>query len=116
MTGDLRAPGALATVLRVCVGGGLVAVVVFTLLGMPLIGVAPAAGLLIGSLNGFLAFRSLASEASFRLSSLFRLAVLSAAGIGAGLLLGTDMVYLTVGGLAVAQLVLAAVAVREVVR
>lgn len=82
--------------------------------GLPRAGVAIAAGLVIGSINGHLALRSLRSDASFRIASLGRLGALSAAGVGVGFLLGSDVVYFTVAGLAVAQLILAAVAAIEV--
>jgi hypothetical protein len=76
-------------------------------------GAALAAGLLIGSANGFLAERSLASG-SFRVFSLGRLAALSTAGIGVGFLLGVDVIWLVVMGLALAQVALSAAAIREV--
>lgn len=99
-----------------CLGVAAAALVVLSVTGHPRAGAAAAAGVLIGSVNGHLALRSLTSGASFRIASLGRLAALSVAGVGIGLLLGTDVVYLTIGGLAVAQLVLAAAAAYEVAR
>jgi hypothetical protein len=46
--------------------------------------------------------------------SLARLAGLSVAGVGIGYLLGVDMIWLVVAGLALAQLALSAAAIREV--
>ncbi len=107
---------ALQVVLWGCLGTAVAALAVFPATGHPRAGVAAAVGLLIGSVNGHLALRSLTSGASFRIASLGRLSVLSVAGVGIGLLLGTDVVYLTIGGLAVAQLVLAGAAAYEVAR
>lgn len=86
-----------------------------TVSGHPRAGLALAAGLLVGSVNGLWARRSLGSELSFRATSLGRLAVLSAAGLAIGFALGTDVAWLTLAGLAVAQLALAGAALREMV-
>ena len=108
------AAAALRAALRGCLGAAVAAVAISALAGSPRAGIAIAAGLAIGSVNGHLALRSLASDASFRIASLGRLGILSAAGVGVGLLLGTDVVYFTIAGLAVAQLILAGVAAYEV--
>lgn len=105
---------ALRIVLMGCLAAAFAALVAFSIAGSIRAGVAVAAGLVIGSLNGHLALRSLRSEGSFRVASLGRLGALSAAGVGIGFLLGTDVVYFTIGGLALAQLILAAVAAFEV--
>jgi hypothetical protein len=76
-------------------------------------GAALAAGLLIGSANGFLANQAL-GLGSFRMSSLARLAALSTVGVGVGYLLGVDLIWLVVAGLALAQLALSVAAAREV--
>jgi len=68
-------------------------------------GLALAIGLLVGSANGLLVQRSLALGVGFTAVSLVRLLVLTGLGLGIGLLV--------VGGIAVAQLVLAGFAVRE---
>jgi hypothetical protein len=104
---------ALRIVLRGCLAAAIIAVAFSIVAGFPRAGIAIAAGLVIGSVNGHLALRSLASDASFRIASLGRLGILSAAGVGVGFLLGTDVVYFTIGGLAVAQLILATVAAYE---
>jgi hypothetical protein len=74
---------------------------------------ALAIGLLIGSANGLLVQRSLALGVGFTALSLVRLLVLTGLGLGIGLLIGLSQVWLVVGGIAVAQLVLAAFAVKE---
>lgn len=74
---------------------------------------ALAAGVVIGSVNGLWAQRSLGSEIPFRAASLGRLAVLSAVGLAVGFALGTDVAWLTLIGLAVAQLILAGAAFKE---
>ncbi|TME57744.1 MAG: hypothetical protein E6I60_01200 [Chloroflexi bacterium] len=76
-------------------------------------GVALAIGLLVGSANGLLVQRSLALGVGFTAVSLVRLLGLTGLGLGIGLLIGLSQVWLVVGGIAVAQLVLAGFAVRE---
>ena len=76
-------------------------------------GLALAIGLLVGSANGLLVQRSLALGVGFTAVSLVRLLVLTGLGLGIGLLIGLSQVWLVVGGIAVAQLVLAGFAVRE---
>jgi hypothetical protein len=75
---------------------------------------ALAIGLLVGSANGLLVQRSLALGVGFTALSLVRLLVLTGLGLGIGLLIGLSQVWLVVGGIAIAQLVLAGFAVREV--
>ena len=74
---------------------------------------ALAIGLLVGSANGLLVQRSLALGVGFTAVSLVRLLALTGLGLGIGLLIGVSQVWLVVGGIAVAQLVLAGFAVRE---
>jgi hypothetical protein len=76
-------------------------------------GLALAIGLLVGSANGLLVQRSLALGVGFTAVSLVRLLLLTGLGLGIGLLIGVSQVWLVVGGIAVAQLVLAGFAVRE---
>lgn len=70
-------------------------------------------GMLVGSGNGLLVQRSLALGVGFTALSLVRLLLLTGLGLGIGLLIGLAQVWLVVGGIAVAQLVLAGFAVRE---
>ena len=74
---------------------------------------ALAIGVLVGSANGLLVQRSLALGVGFTALSLVRLLVLTGLGLGIGLLIGLSQVWLVVGGIAIAQLVLAGFAVRE---
>jgi hypothetical protein len=74
---------------------------------------ALATGVLVGSANGLLIQRSLALGIGFTALSLVRLLVLTGLGLGIGLLIGLPQVWLVVGGIALAQLVLAGFAVRE---
>jgi hypothetical protein len=104
---------------RVVIGCLAAAVVVFAalaLMGYTRAGIAVALGLVLGSVNGALAERALGTGVSVRLSSLSRLAVLTGAAIGGGLLLGTDYAWLVILGVAGAQAVLVAVAARSVLR
>ena len=73
---------------------------------------ALSVGLLVGSANGLLIQRSLALGIGFTALSLVRLLLLTGLGLGIGLLLGLSQVWLVVGGIAVAQLVLVGFAVR----
>ena len=79
-----------------------------------LLGLAAAIGLAIGSTNGFLTRRSLHGPLGFRAASLVRLGVLSLVGIAAGLVIGVTSLPFVIGGIALAQLLVAAVAIREV--
>ena len=104
---------ALRTTVALSAAAAALAVCALTLLGHPRAGLALGAGLLIGSVNGMWARRSLGSEISFRATSLGRLGILSAAGLAVGFALGTDVAWLALAGLAAAQLLLAGSALRE---
>ncbi|MBO0701485.1 MAG: hypothetical protein J2P38_01035 [Candidatus Dormibacteraeota bacterium] len=78
-------------------------------------GLAGAVGLAIGSTNALLTRRSLHGPVGFRAASMARLVLLSLLGIAAGLLIGLTTLPFVIGGIALAQLLLAAVAIREVV-
>lgn len=80
-----------------------VALAAFPFLGWP-IAAGLAIGLLLGGLNPILARRLLGGGLPFQASSLLRLLVVSAAGVGAGLALGVP--WAPLAGLAAAQLVL----------
>lgn len=99
-----------------CAAAAAVAVATGVALGQARAGVALAVGLLVGSVNGLLAQRGVASGLPMQASSLGRLAVLSAAGLGIGLLLGLDVAWLVLLGLAAAQVMLAIAAAREMLR
>ena len=113
-SGPVEVQRTLHTTLAICLCAALLAFAVLAVAFGWRAGAALAAGLLIGSGNGFLADRSLRLGA-FRMFSLARLAGLSAAGVGTGLLLGVNVIWLVVVGLALAQVALSAAAVRELV-
>jgi hypothetical protein len=96
----------------VCAVAAVAAFASLTVAGRPRAGAALAAGLLLGSLNGFLARKSLGLDASFRATSLGRLALLSLAGLAIGWPLGLENVPLVLVGLGAAQLLLAGLAVK----
>jgi hypothetical protein len=82
--------------------------------GQPRAGLALAIGLLLGSANGFLARLGVGLGGAFLATSMGRLVLLSTVGLGAGVLLGLDVAWWTLVGLAIAQFVLALAAVRAV--
>lgn len=106
----------LKTTVIACVAGALVAVAGAAAFGQWRVGAGLALGLLVGATNGFLARRALGIEASFGFTAMGRLALLSAVGLGLGLLLGLENVPLVLLGIAAAQLVLAVVASIAAVR
>jgi hypothetical protein len=79
-------------------------------------GLAVALGLTAGALNGFLIRAAMTSSVGFRASSLGRLMIISALGVGLGALLGLQYIPLVIVGIAVAQLVMAAVSTVSMVR
>jgi hypothetical protein len=93
--------------------GSIGAVAVALSVGQLKSGVALAIGLLVGSANGLLVKRSLALGMAFTALSLARLLLLTMLGLGIGLLIGLQQVWLVVLGIAIAQLLLAGFAFRE---
>jgi hypothetical protein len=91
----------------------IASLVVGLVIGQPRSGLALGIGLLVGSANGLLIQRSIALGMAFTALSLARLLVLTAFGLGIGLLIGLSQVWLVVAGIGIAQLVLAGWAVRE---
>lgn len=115
MAGGDEAARTLRTALGVCLAGAGAAFLLLATFFSWRAGAALAGGLLIGSGNGFLAARTLGAG-SFRMLSLGRLSILTALGVGYGLLLGVDFLWLVALGLALAQLALTGAAVRETLR
>jgi len=99
-----------------CTAGALLAVVAGLALGSWRGGTAVALGLLVGATNGFMARKAVGADLSFRASSMGRLAILSAVGLGLGGLLGLQFIPLVLIGIAAAQLVLAVAATVTAVR
>jgi hypothetical protein len=113
---DLRGSSPLTATAAACLAGALIASAAGLALGSWRAGLAIALGLLVGATNGFLARRALGVEAGFGFTSMGRLALLSAVGVGLGVLLGLPLVPLVLVGIAAAQLVLAVVASVVAVR
>ena len=107
---------ALQVTAAACAGGAVIAVVVTAVIGQPLVGLAIGVGLLLGAGNGLLAQRLLAVGVPFVATSLMRLLALTAVAVASGVFLGWRRIVLVVAGMAVAQLVLSAVAAREMLR
>ena len=107
---------ALRLTAAVCAAAALLAVAAGLATGHWRAGAGVALGLLVGAANGFLARRALGIEAGFGFTAMGRLAILSAIGLGLGLLLGLTYVPLVLLGIAAAQLVLAVVASVTAVR
>lgn len=109
--GDPARDGAL-----ICGAAGLAAAGALAAAGHSRAGAALGAGLLIGSLNGWLARRTLGSPVGFTTSSLARLGALTTAALAVSAVLGLGYAPLVAGGLALAQLVLAAAALVSALR
>ncbi len=89
-----------------------IALFVAVVLGHVMLGVALAAGLLIGSVNGELIRRVLLNRASFVISSMVRLALVSGLAVILSVAAGMSPIALLLG-VAAAQFVMVATAVRE---
>jgi hypothetical protein len=112
----VRLQGVTGRVVIGCLAAAVIVFAALALMGYTRAGIAVALGLVLGSVNGALAERALGTGVNVRLSSLSRLAVLTGAAIGGGLLLGADYAWLVILGVAGAQAVLVAVAARSVLR
>jgi len=112
----MRSPSPVQTTAIACAAMAIAAFAAGSSAGHPRAGLALAAGLLIGSANGFLTLRALALGTAFQMTSILRLALLSLAGLGAGAMLGLDVAWLSLLGVAAAQLVLAVVAASLLLR
>ncbi len=99
----------------VAAGGALVAVVVGLALGQVRAGAALAIGLLLGSVNGLITVRLIRLPVPFVASSMLRLFTLSMIGAAFGFTLGVGNIWLVILGIGVAQVLLAASALRELV-
>jgi hypothetical protein len=107
---------ALNVTAAACGGAAAVALVAAVVIGQPLAGVALALGLCLGAANGFLAVRLLGLGVAFAATSLLRLLILTALAVASGFVLGWERAILVAAGMAVAQLVLSAASLREVLR
>ncbi len=100
----------------VCAGAAVLAVIVGFVIGHPAQGGALATGLAIGSVNGAMAAKLIALPVPFLATSLLRIVTLSMIAIAIGLAFGVANIWLVILGLGVAQVVLAAAALREQLR
>jgi hypothetical protein len=94
---------------------GLLAIAASALAGHPGIGISLAAGLAIGSTNGYLMVATINQRAPFVPASFFRLALLTGAALIVALLLHATL-WAVALGVGAAQLVMTAVGVREGLR
>ena len=108
--------GVTGRVVIVCLAAALVALVALVAAGNARAGIAAAAGLVLGSVNGAIAGRALEAGLSPRATSLARLAVLTVAAIVVGLVIGLSYAWLVILGVAAAQLVLVGVAAGSLLR
>lgn len=106
----------LRTTAGTCLVAGLASLLILSSWGHPVEGLAVAAGLAIGSVNGFLLRRALTLPVGVWATSLGRLAVLSVLGVGTALLLKPDVTWLLVLGIGAAQIVMSAMALKEGLR
>lgn len=88
-------------------GLALAVLVVAAILGQLRVGLEIDIGLFIGAANGPMIQRSVMLGARFGVLSMGRLLLLSVVGLGIGLLLGSNLAWLVVAGIALAQIVLA---------
>lgn len=94
----------------VCCAAAAAVIIIGITTGHSNLAVGLGSGLLIGAGNAYLAERFIEAGVSFTLTSLARLTVLTAGALMVGVFLGFGRVYLVVGGLALSQFVLVAVA------
>jgi hypothetical protein len=99
-----------------CAVAAVLAAAIGTLLGHAAPGGALATGLALGALNGALAGKLLTLPIPFIATSLMRLLTLSMIGVAIGLAFGLTNIWLVILGVGLAQVVLAAVALRESMR
>ncbi len=109
----LGIPGRTAVV---CSAAAVTAFVALALLGQPHAGAFLGIGLALGGLNGLLAGGAADVLGSFRMASLMRLGFLSVVALALGLLFEPPLAWVIVAGLASAQFVMSAIAMRSVMR
>ncbi len=109
----------MSSVLRGTVMGSLflalAAIVASAAIGRLGIGVALAAGLIIGASNGYLLVATVRQRAPFVAASIFRMALLTSTGLMAAIVLHAEA-WAVLLGVGIAQLVFAAEGVREGLR
>jgi hypothetical protein len=86
--------------------------IAMSLISQPRVGLALAAGLVVGAFTGVLTLRALNSGFPFRMASMTRLTIQTVLALGIGYLLGIDVIWVPVLGLVASNVILGAVAVR----
>jgi hypothetical protein len=112
----IRIEEPLRITVSVCMAAALLCIGAGLLIGQLGPAAALAAGLLIGSCNGYLARGALGTELDFRATSMVRLLLLTAAAVGVAALAGVWAIPFAVAGLALAQIVLVVVSALRLVR
>lgn len=109
----------MAAVLRGTVAAalllGIVAIIASAVTGHLAFGVSLAAGLAIGSTNGYLMVATIQRRAPFAAASFFRLALLTGTALMAAILLHAS-IWVVAVGIAASQLLMTAIGVREGLR
>jgi len=98
-----------------CVAGAVLALAGFSLAGSWHVGVGLAFGLLLGAANVILIERAATKTGAVRIASLGRLGLLSALGLGLGLLIAPITAVFVIVGMAGAMLLVSVVAAYEAV-
>ena len=111
----MRSGGVLKMTVTACALLAAAVVVVAAVIGHLSLGIGIAAGLLLGSANGYFIQALMGRGTPMVAGSLLRLVTLSLLAIGAALMLGTAAWTVPLG-IGVAQLVMVAVGVRQGLR
>jgi hypothetical protein len=111
----VRGVGIVRETVAACVGLAAIAFLAGAVLGQMPVGAGLALGLSVGALNGELIRRVVASSSPFVVSSIVRMALLSALAILIAFALSASPVAVLLG-VAAAQVVMVAVAVRQGLR
>jgi hypothetical protein len=96
----------------VSTAGAVLAILVSGVAGYLTVGTGLGAGLVLGSLNGYLVAGLLTRDTPFLMGSVVRIAILSAVAIGAAILLGSPA-WAVLLGVGAAQLVMVGAGVRQ---
>jgi hypothetical protein len=100
----------------VCLAGAVLVVIGAAVMGRPAAGAALAVGMVMGAANGHIARRLFNLGVPFGLTSMLRISLLTAIAVAVGAIFGFGHVFLVVLGLGIAQLIMAASALRELNR
>jgi hypothetical protein len=116
MQGDVLGADASSRAVRGAAKASLAAAamssIALSMIGQPRLGLALAAGLVIGAFTGVLTLRALRSGLPFRMVSMTRLTIQTLLAVGIGYMLGIDVIWVPMLGLVASHVILGAVAVR----